>query len=142
MTKQEFLQAFLDTTDEQKVEFAVKAGKMLYEAFDKDAEAFIGFMRATACLFSAADGVVHPTEVGIYNVATGDNLSTEQFFEMTKSYLGQGHDIVKEYYDYVANFPVELRTILAYFCLALVGYDDTFTPEEVAFILPLIPDLE
>ena len=40
------------------------------------------------------------------------------------------------------NFPVELRTILAYFCLALVGYDDTFTPEEVAFILPLIPDLE
>ena len=142
MTKQEFLQAFLDTSDEQKVQFAVDAGKMLYQAFGQDYEAFIGFMRATACLFSAADGVVHPTEVGIYNIATGDKLTQEQFFQMTNSFLSQGNNIVQQYYEYVNKFDPELRTILAYFCLALVGYDDTFTAEETMFLLPLLPELD
>lgn len=141
MTKEEFLQAFLDTTDEQKVQFAHDAGRMLFEAFGRDRDQFLGFMRATAAIYSAADGKIHATEVGIYNVATGDNLSNEQFFEMTKAFIGQ-EGVLKTYYDYVATFPHEVRMVLAYFCLSLVGYDDTFTQEEVAFLLPLIPELD
>ena len=140
MTKAEFLQGFLDTTDEEKVGFARKAGELLHGLFSDETK-YLNFMRASAAFFAAADNQVHPTEVAMYNMATGDNLSYEQFFNLTKE-LCTNEEFVKGYWEFVNGLDQEVRTVLCYYALAVIGFDDTFSKEEVALIMPLLPDFE
>lgn len=139
MTKLEFLQEFVNHDNAYKLELAMKAGEMLSKLFPTPEE-YLDFMRISSAFFAAADNVVHETEVEVYNKVTGDNLSYDAFYKITRALI-KNDDLLKSYWALINNFEPEVRIYLSFYVLTVMSYDNSLSDEELQIVFPILPEI-
>lgn len=139
MTFKEFLQEFVNKSDAEKINIGINTGKLLRGALEDD-EKFIAFMRVLTAVFSAADGSLQAVETEMYNFATGEELSGDEFFEICDQIIGD-KEIIDGFFDFVDSLDYDVRIALGVYGLAVMSADDKLTKEEAQLVLRILPEL-
>ena len=139
MTKLEFLQEFIKYDYKHKMELAINAGKMLSDLF-LTPEEYLDFMRISSAFFSAADSVVHESEVKVYNKVTGDDLSYDAFYKITRALL-KNEELLKSYWALINGFQNDVRIYLSFYVLTVMSSDNDLSDEELQIVFPILPEI-
>ena len=140
MTFKELLQEFVNKTDAEKIQYAVKTGDFLRSVFDNDDQQVITFAAILTSVFAAADGKLHGTEAEMFGFCINREVTYDDFFKLSQGLISND-DLMKGFFEFIDGLNYENRLVLAAYGLAVMAADDTITQEEAHMVIRFLPEL-
>ena len=125
-TLKEFRQEILDLSDSERINVARNAVNTLAGALPR--ADLIKLLRLVSRVFVSADKNCDGYEHDLYVAATGDNLSFNEFYDVTNG--GSDPAAINDLVNFAQGIADEYRVAIALFGLCLMAHDGTLTVSE------------
>ena len=140
MDLNEFLQAFVDKSDSEKIQYARETGNFLRKAFEGDEAKAIQFAAILTSIFAAADGKLHDHEAQMFGFCINREVSYDDFFQLSQTVIGS-KELMSSFFEFVDSCEYEVRLVFASYGLAVLAADNEITKDELKMFLRFVPEL-